>query len=260
MQNTKLKNALLSMGFSEKESVVYLTLLNLGKATVSEVARRAGINRTTGYDILNKLITSGLATLSGKKPKQEYIAEPPDKIILYLEKKIQNDKENLSIAKELIPEFNSLHNIGKRPQVKFYEGKEGLEHVYEDTLTSHETILAFAEVENMHKALPNYFPKYYKRRAQKKIHINAILPATETSIERSRHDRDEERTSSLVPMEKFYFSPEINIYDNKIMIASWKEKLGIIIESHEIADAMKKIFTLAWEGSKKYNEEIKEKI
>ena len=30
------------------------------------------------------------------------------------------------------------------------------------------------------------------------------------------------------------------------MIASWREKLGIIIESGEVADAMKKIFELAW--------------
>ena len=34
------------------------------------------------------------------------------------------------------------------------------------------------------------------------------------------------------------------------MIASWREKLGIIIESGEIADAMKKIFELAWIAAK----------
>ena len=33
------------------------------------------------------------------------------------------------------------------------------------------------------------------------------------------------------------------------MIASWREKLGIIIESDEVADAMKKIFELAWIGA-----------
>ena len=51
--------------------------------------------------------------------------------------------------------------------------------------------------------------------------------------------------------EKFAFYPEINVYDNKVMIASWREKLGIIIESAEIADAMKKIFELAWAEAKR---------
>jgi hypothetical protein len=41
------------------------------------------------------------------------------------------------------------------------------------------------------------------------------------------------------------------------MIASWKEKLGIIIESHEIADAMKKVFELAWAEAKRLDAEIK---
>ena len=50
-------------------------------------------------------------------------------------------------------------------------------------------------------------------------------------------------------------TPEINIYDNKVMIASWREKLGIIIESSEIADAMKKIYELAWAEAKRLDGE-----
>jgi hypothetical protein len=62
----------------------------------------------------------------------------------------------------------------------------------------------------------------------------------EFGVERKSFDKDELRETALVPADKFNFSPEINIYDNKVMIASWREKLGIIIESSEIADAMKK--------------------
>jgi hypothetical protein len=62
-----------------------------------------------------------------------------------------------------------------------------------------------------------------------------------------------------VPADKYYFSPEIDIYDNKVMIASWREKLGIIIESHEIADAMKKIFELAWIGAREEAKKEQEK-
>jgi hypothetical protein len=61
----------------------------------------------------------------------------------------------------------------------------------------------------------------------------------------------------FVPHDKYYFSPEIDMYDNKIMIASWKEKLGVIIESEEISDAMKKIFELAWIGAQALEEKAK---
>lgn len=43
------------------------------------------------------------------------------------------------------------------------------------------------------------------------------------------------------------------------MIASWKEKLGIIIESSEISDAMKKVFELAWVEAKRLDGKLFQK-
>ena len=51
---------------------------------------------------------------------------------------------------------------------------------------------------------------------------------------------------------------EINVYDNKVMIASWREKLGVVIESAEIADAMKKIFELAWAEAKRLDAQLRQ--
>jgi len=249
-----LKTSLLSLGFAEKEANVYLMLLELGKGTVSEIASRAEINRTTGYDILNRLVSYGLVSVSGKEPKQEFVAESPDKVIDFLENKKNETEKQIVGAKNLLPQLKSIHNVGGRPKIRFYEGKEGLKQVYEDTLTSHEAIRAYATVDDMHTGLPDYFPKYYQRRARKGIHIRAIIPKTPTGIDRSKLDRAEARESALIPPDKYYFSPEINIYDNKIMIASWREKLGIIIESPEIADAMKKIYELSWAEAKRLDQ------
>lgn len=245
------ESQLLSLGFSLKEARVYRALLELGRGTVSEIARNAGVNRTTGYDILDSLVGKGLAKTSGKEPKQEYAAEPPEKIIDLLEARIEKTKSLLEEVKDLVPQLKSIHNIGNRPRVRFYEGKEGLMEVYEDTLTSTEEIRAFATVDDMHRALPNYFPAYYKRRAKKGIKIRAIIPKTPVALERISHNKEELRESALIPPDKFYFSPEINIYDNKVMIASWRENLGIIIESAEIADSLKKIYELAWAEAKR---------
>jgi len=243
---------LIELGFTEKEAKIYIALLSLGKGTVSEITRKAGINRTTGYDILNDLVKKRVISVSGKEPKQEYLAESPDKILEYLESELEQKQKNLKEAKNLIPQLKSIHTVAGRPKVRFYEGKQGLIDVYEDTLTSTETIRAYATVDDMHRALPGYFPKYYKRRASKGIHIRAIVPATPIGRERALHDKDEFRETAFVPSDKYYFSPEINIYDNKVMIASWREQLGIIIESAEIADAMKKMYELAWNEAKRY--------
>lgn len=251
--NSNLQQSLATLNFTDKEAKIYLALLELGKGTVSQITRKAGLNRTTGYDILDSLTNRGLASISGKEPKQEYVAEPPDKILAMLASQIEKNKKQLEQARAILPQLRSIHNIGDRPKVRFYEGKEGLIQVYEDTLTSKETIKAFATVDDMHRTLPDYFPKYYRRRAQKGIDIEAIIPDTKMARERIVHNKEERRTAVLIPADKFYFSPEINIYDNKVMIASWREKLGIIIESAEIADALKKIYELAWAEAKRYD-------
>ena len=256
-ENLDLKKSLEYIGFSEKEVVVYLALLELGKGTVTEISRKAGINRPTGYHVLASLSVKELVKVSGKEPKQEYVAESPDQIEKMLSNKIEKDQKFINEAKKIIPELKSIHNVTDRPKVFFYEGEEGLEKVYEDTLTSHEEIRAYATVDDMHRGLKNYFPEYYKRRAGAGISIRAIVPKTEIGIERKSHDEEEKREIAFVPKDKYYFSPEINIYDNKVMIASWREKLGIIIESNEIADAMKKIYELAWSEALRLDQELR---
>ncbi len=255
--NFSLQNSLISLGFSDKEALVYLSLLELGKGTVSQIARKASVNRTTCYHILNSLINRSLVNISGKEPKQEYGAESPDKIVSMFNNFIEKNKTFIAQSKNIIPQLKSVHNVKGRPKVRFYEGKEGIKQVYEDTLSSHETIRAFASVEDTQHTMPDYFPSYYFRRADKKIGIRAIFPSTPEAKELTKTNKQQRRETALVPADKFAFSPEINIYNNKVMIASWREELGITIESEEIAEAMKKIFELAWAEAKRLEKELK---
>ena len=81
MKNNKIiEKQLQATGLSNNEVSAYLALLDLGKGTVSQISRKAGLNRTTGYDILDRLVAKRLVSISGKEPKQEYLAESPDRI------------------------------------------------------------------------------------------------------------------------------------------------------------------------------------
>jgi HTH-type transcriptional regulator, sugar sensing transcriptional regulator len=240
---------LTDIGFSDKEIKVYLSVLSLGNAKVSEIAQYGGINRTSAYDILSALVEKGVVSVSGKKPRQEYTAEDPMTLVTYLGRVISERQEQLVRTRAMVGELQLIHNKKNRPKVTFYEGMEGLKTVYENTLTSTETIRGFANVDQMHQGLPGYFPEYYKRRAAAGINIRALLSGNEEGHNRSKRDKDEKRKTVFVDPQKYDFIPEIDIYNNKIMIASWKESLGIIIESEEIADAMKKLYDLAWIGA-----------
>lgn len=229
---------------------MYLALLELGRSSVSQISRKAAVNRATGYVILDSLIAKGLISISGKEPKQEYVAESPDTLPELFKNQQREALDKEARARDLAHQLKSIQKLGDRPQVRFYEGENGIKAVFEDSLTATSgQIVAFTSIEDQDVSLPNYFPEYYQRRKKKGIFMRSIFPDTPMGSERQAANEDEYRTSVLVPKEEYGIHPAINIYDNKLMIASFREKLGIVVESAEIADAMKKIFELAWIGA-----------
>jgi len=247
-----ITDVLKKIGFNEKESLVYIQLVRMGSLSASVLATKTEINRTTVYDIIEVLVKRGLISSFQKNGITYFKALDPRELINYIEReKIEHIKEldkQQKIIKDILPELISLENPeSTKPKVTFFEGEKGMRQAYEDTLTSSEEILAYANVEEMHKGLPNFFPEYYERRGiQKNIHIKCIAPDNKMSVERQKKDKSENREMILIPKERYEFSPEINIYDDKVLIASWKEKMAIIIKSKEIADFHKKMYKLSW--------------
>jgi len=241
------------LGFPDKEIDIYLALMELGSAKPAQIAKKTEINRTTVYDLLESLLKKGLVSKYKKGSFIYYNALDPERLIPYLErekeeqiKKIEKQQEK---AESLIPQLISIQDItSEKPKVQFFEGEKGMREAYEDTLTSRETILAYANVQTMHEGLPNFFPTYYKRRAKKKIFIKAVLPKNELSVERAKHDQKEMRETRFLPDKQETFSPEINLYNNKMLVASWKEKMAVIIESKELVDLQKLIFNIVWKS------------
>lgn len=245
------------LGLTNKEASVYMASMELGIASpVSTIAKKANINRTTTYDILDQLVQKGVIVTHKKKNNLYYEALPPEKLIAYLKEQSEKFSRLANDAQKILPELQTHYRISGRPKVYFYEGNEGLIRVYEETLTSSEEIRAYASDQANQNAIPWYFPQYYKRRTEKNIPIRAIFPDTPKDRQRHALDEKEMRKSRIVPKNKLDFLPEINFFDNKIMIADWKEKLGIIIESSEIAKVFKQTFELAWEAAEKYHNKI----
>ena len=246
-----LEKVLENIGLNAKERKIYLISLELGTQPASVTARRAGVPRNTTRFILDKLVDGGLIKKSTRANTQLYTPEEPKNLINLLERQRvdANAKINDKISQlnEVMVELESQYRPeSTKPKVTFYEGDDGLIKVYDDTLTSSETIRSYASFDGMHGGLPDYFKNYYQKRAGNKIFIRSIHPDTELARLKTKNNKNEWRDSRLIPADKYDFNPEIQFYDNKVVITSWKEKLGIIIESQEIFQAMTAAFELAW--------------
>lgn len=235
-----------------------MSLLELGPSVVSDIARKTKTNRSTTYVLLESLVNKGLVSISEKNKIKLYNPSSPERLIKYLEDTVQKYTELVGVAHGILPELKSMYvGVGPKPRVQFFEGHEGIKTAYEDTLSSKETIRAYASIENMHQVLADYFPEYYRRRAAKKINIRAIFPDTKEARERIKYNKEEMREAYLVPSSRYAFSPEINIYENKIVFMSLVEKFALVIESKELADALKKVFELSWNEARRLDQDVK---
>ena len=248
-----IHDAFSPLGVGKKEVHAYRTLLAFGAQPASVLGRKMNIPRSSAQFLADSLVRKGLASKQTMRNVVRYEALPPEHLPRLIEAKknqlltelSEKEKDLRNIIPLLKEEQLTIHD---RPKASFYEGEEGLQAVYEDTLSAQEPIRSLVNFEDRQKVLPEYFNNYYLRRTEKGIFIKAIYPNTPFGKKRSEKDKEELRTSHLVDAKKYKWFPEVQIYDNKVNIACGTQKIGILIEGQEIADAFKVLFDLAWEG------------
>lgn len=240
-----LEKLLEEFGLNEKEAKTYLACLELGPSKIHDIANLSGIGRVNTYYIIDKLIQHGLVSRTYKKDKMLFVAEEPEALVRIIEQRAKDFRKYL-------PELKAMSKQGNKPSMRFYEGTEGIKTIYEDSLTSKTEIFAWNSVVNLEAFEPEYFHDYYKRRAQKGIFIKAIVNEGPLAYEYKEQDKELLREIRIVPLAKMDIEPECYIYDNKVAFMSLREKIGVIIESKDIADAQRKLFNLAWEAAEKY--------
>jgi sugar-specific transcriptional regulator TrmB len=254
---------LVAFGFSEKEARVYVSLLELGVGTAPEVANHAKINRSSAYAVLEGLKSQGYAGISDDKIIRRYVAASPEILLQTVRHELKKYEAIKAGIESIIPELKALHRGTSRDTVvKVYEGKNGLISIYEESLNSKEKVLRVASsVESISQLLPGYFATYVKRRVAKQIKMIGIHPRNQTII--SLQQLDLPPLDEIVTVPEHLYTPlaDIAIYDNKIgYVTAEHGGFGVMLESKEMAEAMKCIFDLALKEAKRINSKHPTKI
>ncbi len=236
-----------SVGLDEKQSQLYIAGLQLGTAPASDYAKTTGFNRITSYNLLEEMVRKGYFTVVRKVRAKWYAPVAPEYVAL-------EARKSAEALERVLPELRSLQSAKyRKPHVRFFEGWEGVRHVYEDTLTAESEILNFANSVIVRKFWPQYDEEYVEERVRRGIHLRGIAPDDATGKRVHGEDRERLREIRLVPASQFDFTNEIKIYDHKVAIFSFdsglrgdRDMFAVIIESKEVAETQRQIFEMAW--------------
>ena len=117
-----LRAILQNLGLKDKEAACYLDLLTLGgTATASELARIAGLKRTSVYDVMNALHMQGFVVFANKGSKRTFTATRPSAVLTMW-------NERVLALQSAIFAFEALSGLTHdQPRVTVLQGKEQIQ-------------------------------------------------------------------------------------------------------------------------------------
>ena len=261
MTNENIVKSLKNTGLSDKETLVYATLLELGGAYPSRIAEVSKLNRSTVYKTLLDLSIKGLVNEIEKRNKLFYQVEKPQKLIRYAKDKVQIANEQLHRAEHALPELEGLFSLtSNKPKVLFFEGPDTVQNICNDMVSGagNYEMLAFSNAKKFKNYLtPKRLHDFVKSKERLKIKTRAIVP--DTKEDRNYNEAVFKGVKKLFWPEirfiehgLFPFEAELTIYGtNKVSITKLggENIIGVIIEDETIHGMLRMIFDLAWKSA-----------
>lgn len=233
-------------GLDAKEAKVYLAGLELGSATVLELARRSDLPRTTLYPILEKLKQCGVFREGKNKFSTVYFAEAPNQL---LEKMKERETELAS----RMPELELLQGTScMDPGVTFYEGTEGFKRLWKQLLDSgvkeYRLITSGVGLLDYVKE-PYLVNRVIEERKKRGIRSRQLIRGGKIAERIIEKDVEELRESRLLPNDVDIPATVIIFADQVAFITTRRENTMIILASGDVATTYRTLFDLVWENA-----------
>lgn len=244
---TSIQNFLKSVGLTEKESKIYITLLELGPQAASVIARKVKLPRSSTFFQLDNLVEKGFVKKDIKSSVQYFSAISPEGLKNVLKRNQQRVANQLETLEGLIPEFNNLRSAFlPESKVSYFEGVEGICKMIDIQLEKDQP-LYFISAHLIHPEVNRYIREYYIPKRRKMKHkAQMIVTKTENSQNYAKYAKGVYEWIGFVEEKESNFQSTVIIYGNSVQFLSSKpdDLSGVLIENSYLNKTMKSMFDL----------------
>lgn len=235
---------LMAAGLSASEAKVYLAGLEMGSATLLDIAKRSGISKTSAFESMESLKKQKLVRIVRRKNRVVYHVVPVESVVETLRIRAAEQLARIDDVARMIPLFSALSSEGG-PSIVIHEGADAvpgyfshLEKIHPATLdeiVNAEDLYSWTnevEIRNAHKA--------YK-----------WLPKHSRTIHAGKPRRFHPKFSHRALNETWgTFRGNLAIYGDFVSILTYtNHAIVTIIESKALADSLRFLFNVAWRAS-----------
>lgn len=231
-----------ALGLSPKESAVYLAALELGAASMTKLAKKAKMPRTSAYTIVSELVEQGFLTVFRKPGHHLYVPVSPTKLL----GRIGEQQEHFQRMLPTLQKLANKHTL--IPDVRVIEGEEGVKTTLREILEEKRPFRAIVCIADMHHLMEAYFDDFITKRIKQRLKVQLLTNRDITSQKLKQFDGKELRTTRFLPIEKQFHTANY-IFGNKVALLSLKQDppVTVIIDDADIAHTHAMYFDLLWE-------------
>jgi sugar-specific transcriptional regulator TrmB len=246
---TILKNILSVFELSDNCVQFYLKSFELGEQSVSQLAQKLNMDRSSAYLAVEQLKQAGLVEMDETKRPMRIWAIEPRKVLGRIDRKLQNLEETLDITHNALPILEAAYKSkNSRPVMQSYAGEDGLEQIMDDILDRRDVEILLLSNQAAEKELFNHHNHnaFIKKRKQRNIKIRVIATDDAYSRKLQAEDFQNLRTTKILKGQE-PFASEVYIYGDKVAMLSYKnEIIGFIVNSPDFANLMRWQFEGIW--------------
>ena len=241
--NTEL---LMKIGLSNIQAKIYLYLIKHGQSTTSAIAEGISEKRTTVYSAAEKLEKIGIISKKDKGKISAFVPNHPSVLESITEKRLRNVARQARNLESNLPFLiNYFNEHQSTPGAIILYGQEGVNMIREKILVTNKP---YQFIRSRYDNLSDYdaLEKFKEKLVQAKLTSENITPS-----EYAKHKNKQAKSwglnqRTLLPPGEYDSPIEIEIFgDNVAFINHAKNGMSTLIESPEIADAMRQFFFFA---------------
>lgn len=234
-----------NVGLSPKAARVYIAALELGEATVQDLAKRARVKRTTVYSLLAELIDFGALLRTKRGKKHYYLAEEPRALL-------KRSRERLGELEEALPALEERkHAIYRRPRVFFLYGPAGFKQAWDIILSSsEEEFLITTPAEGFLDFVAEKYilDEIIKTKRKLGLHSRQLITDSPYARKLVAKDLAEGRVSKFLPSRYPLLFTEVVSAEFVVLIAPRLDNFIMVVESESFAKTRRNLFEILWDA------------
>lgn len=244
------------IGISPKGVDTYLALIDIGRASAYQLAKKMSAPRATVYFVLDELVQRGLVATSKKQGTTIFSANPPAAILRYAEGQRDEATQRVGIARglveQLIPFFEKTAT--EVPRVQFVEGKNGVlsllqenEEVWHQSMLDIDATWWGFDDATLFEHYNNWFRAMWERRHElrrTRITVNVFSNAVV-----AKDLRDRWPLTHLRPFpEGFDFTSTLWLMGNYVVVMSTRRRPHYALQLKDplLAESIRFMFRMLW--------------